>query len=97
LCYNAQINRALSEARKMPKTTKDSKPLEESDTRLNLKFKVTEVKTRIERVRRLGNHGTATEAIARALHIYAALLEETREGAKLYTRDKEGNLSRLIL
>ena len=66
-------------------------------TRLNLVYKGTEMQTLLERLQRLGHHGTVTETIARALRVYEAFLEERDKGNQIMVQTKNGaSVMRLI-
>lgn len=61
-------------------------------TRLNLVYKGNEVELLLDKLQRLGNHGTVTEAVARALRVYEAMLDEREKGNTVVVRGRDGSL-----
>lgn len=52
-------------------------------TRLNLTYTGIDTRRRLDKIKALGHHGTDTAAIARALRLYEALLDERSNGATI--------------
>jgi hypothetical protein len=66
-------------------------------TRLNLVYKGTEMQMLLEKLQRLGHHGTVTDTIARALRVYEAFLDEREKGNQVVVQSRDGtSIMRLI-
>ena len=67
-------------------------------TRLNLIYKGAEMQSLLEKLQRLGHHGTVTETIAKALRVYEAFLDERENGNQIVVRNQNGSstIMRLI-
>jgi hypothetical protein len=67
-------------------------------TRLNLIYKGDEMQTLLEKLQRLGHHGTVTETIAKALRVYEAFLDERENGNQIVVKSRDGSstIMRLI-
>jgi len=64
---------------------------------LNLIYRGTEMQSLLDKLQRLGHHGTMTETVARALRVYEAFLDEREAGNQIVVQTKTGApLMRLI-
>ena len=66
-------------------------------TRINLIYDGTEVKERIDRIMRLGNHSTMTSAVAAALRVYKFILDEQSKDNQILIKDREGKIERILV
>ncbi len=59
-------------------------------TRLNLVYKGDQMQKLLEKLQRLGHHGTVTETIAKALRVYEAFLDERENGNQIVVQTRNG-------